>query len=149
MDRSLGSGRGGAVVRVGSCTGAGAEGWAGRGRWAGPKTPALGLALALVWRAAAGEPCVGMSQGCPPAAPETGTVGRISVLWSELGGGWQGPPWARKLLQLHPAVVCPSSHSTSRTHCWARPGTALLQGLSSQADLQEASVWSDERAICI
>ena len=110
-----------------SCAGAGAEGWEGRGRWAGPETPAVGLALALAWRAATREPCVGMSQGCPPAAPETETVGKISVLWSEPGGGWQGPPWAQKpaqrteLLHCHPAVVCLSSQSTSRAHCQARP----------------------------
>ena len=100
-----------------SCAGAGAEGWEGSGRWAGPETSALGLALALAWRAAAREPCVGMSQGCPPAAPETETVGKISVLWSEPGGGWQGPPWARKPAQRTESFstvtqllsVCPAS----------------------------------------
>lgn len=54
--------------RARSPAGAGAEGWAGRGRWAGPETAALGLTLALAWRAAAGEPCVGTSRGCLPAA---------------------------------------------------------------------------------
>lgn len=55
-------------TRAGSPAGAGAEGWAGRGRWAGPETAALGLTLALAWRAAAGEPCVGTSRGCLPAS---------------------------------------------------------------------------------
>lgn len=79
-----------------SRAGAGAEGWAGRGRWAGPETLALGLALALAWRAAAREPCVGMSQGLPARRSETETVGKISVLWSKLGGGWRGPAQGTK-----------------------------------------------------
>jgi hypothetical protein len=58
-------------------TGAGVLGRAGCGWWAGPETATLGLGLALAWRAAAGELCVGMSQGRPPATPETGATGRL------------------------------------------------------------------------
>ena len=51
-----------------------------------PCDSALGLALALAWSAAAGEPCTGTSQGCPPATPEAGALGRLSALRSEAGG---------------------------------------------------------------
>lgn len=108
-----------------SRAGAGAEGWAGRGRWAGPETLALGLALALAWRAAAREPCVGMSQGCPPAAPETETVGKISVLWSKPGGGRQGPAQGTESFSTFTQLlsVCPASPRRGLTarHSQAQP----------------------------
>lgn len=77
MDSRLSSAR---QSRAGSPAGAGIEGWAGCGRWAGPGTAALGLTLALAWRAAAGEPCVGTSRGSPPASLEIGATGRLACL---------------------------------------------------------------------
>lgn len=47
VDRSRGLARQSRQSRVGSPAGAGTEGWAGCGRWAGPETTALGLTLAL------------------------------------------------------------------------------------------------------
>lgn len=87
------------MSRAGSPAGAGAEGWAGCGRWAGPETAALGLTLALAWHAAVREPCVGMSRGSPPASLEKGAAGRLACLGPALGAvevrlvaGWQRPP---------------------------------------------------------
>lgn len=53
---------------------------------------ALGLTLALAWRAAAGEPCVGTSWGCSPkeGVEATGRLAHLSLAFvaKELRQPW-------------------------------------------------------------
>lgn len=114
-----------------------------------PQTPVLGLALALAWRAAAKEPCVGTSRGCPPACPRDRSCGQTGspalTLRAVQGGrlqggrGLPGPEASlrdRERLHPHQAIVFASNHSIWRPLC-ARHSP--VWGLSSQADPQETS----------